>query len=390
MAHSIIPPSSAGIWGKPGGCTGWVLMAQTYPETEESEAAKEGTAAHEIAERMILAKARAGHGYPTREDTVGAIATNGVVYTDEMYDAAEIYAADVAAVMRETGVFGGDHFGVETHIEAPLVHELSRGTVDAFVYSQKQRALYIWDFKFGYTHVEAYENWQAINYLAGLIDTLGIDGHTDQYTTVHVRIVQPRAYHRDGPIREWVIKASDMRQYFNVLSANAHKALGAGTEYNSGSHCRYCPGRHACPAALKAGVQLYEAATQPTPVELDAESLAVQYGIVTRARAQLEYLESAFEEQIKSRIRRGENVRGYAVIESSGRERWARPAEEIIALGDLLGHDLREPKVKTPNQVRKLGIDDSVIMAYSERPRTGLKLVPDDENRARRIFGATK
>ncbi len=386
MSHSIIPPSSAGIWGKPDGCTGWVIMAQTYPETEESIESKEGTASHEIAERMNQANARARIGYPTKEEIVGSIASNGVVFTEEMYDAAEMFADDVAMVMRDTSVFGGPHLGIERRIEAKRIHELSYGTTDAFIYGRNQGRLYIWDYKFGFEVVEAYENWQSINYLAGIIEELEINGLEDQYTTVHVRIVQPRAFHRDGPIREWVVKASDLRAHFNILHGNAHKALGPNAEYKTGSHCKHCPGRHACPAALKAGLGLYEVAAQPVPVELGAEALAVQYSIVQRARKQLEYLESGFEEQIKGLIRSGANVQGYRVEEGVGRERWAKPVEEVIALGDMLGHDLRKGDAITPNAARKLGIDDAVIIAYSEKPKTGLKIVPDNGNKAKQIF----
>lgn len=386
MSHSILPPSSAGIWGKPGGCTGWVSMAYKYPKTRETPESKEGTASHEIAERMNRANARARIGYPSKEELVGSLASNNVIFTEEMYDAAEMFANDVGMIIRQTSVFGGPHLGIEHRVEAKRIHELSYGTIDAFIYNQNRDRLYIWDYKFGFTAVEVYENWQLINYLAGLIEELGVDGHMDQHTTVHVRIVQPRAFHRDGPIREWVVKASDLRPYFNILEDNAHKALGPNAEYETGSHCKYCLGRHACPAALKAGIGLYEVAAQPIPLELNAEALSVQYAIVQRARKQLEYLESGFEEQIKALIRGGENVQGYRVEEGVGRECWAKPVEEVIALGDMLGHDLRKGGVITPNQARKLGIDADVIMAYSKKPKTGFKVVPDNGNKAKQIF----
>lgn len=385
MSHSIIPPSSAGIWGKPDGCTGWVLMSQTYPETEESPEAKEGTASHEVAAQMLEANARACLGAPKRDELVGTAASNGVIISEEMFDGAKEYADDVATVMRDRGVFGGPHLGIEKRIEAKRVHGLSFGTVDCFLYDQKRGDLFIWDYKFGREVVEAYENWQAINYAAGLIEELEINGVADQYTTVHIRIAQPRAFHRDGTIREWRVKASDMRAHFNTLNGNAHKALGPDAETRSGAHCKHCTARHACQAALSAGIRLYEASAKPVPVELSAEALSVQYAIVQRARKQLEYLETGFEEQIKGLIRGGANVQGYRVEEGLGRERW-KSVEEVIALGDMLGHDLRKGGAVTPNQARKLGIDAAVIMAYSETPRTGLKVVPDNGNKAKSIF----
>lgn len=386
MSHSIIAPSAAHIWGKPGGCTGYVLMAQAYPETEESEEAKEGTASHEVGANMTKSAARGFVDYPHKEETVGSVASNGVVISEAMYDGAELFAEDVGEVMRATGVFGGDKLGIERRVAAPRVHELSFGTPDAFLLDERNRTLYVWDYKFGFEIVEAFENWQAINYVAGIFDELGIDGLADQWFEVVIRIVQPRGPHRDGPVREWRVKATDLRAHFNSLNQNAEESLSDRATCRSGSHCKHCPARHACDAALTGGVRLYEAASAPVPVELSPEALGVQFAIIQRARKQLEYLESGYEEQIKGLMRSGASVPGFMVEESVGRERWAKPIEEVVALGDMLGHDLRKRDAITPNQARKLGIDDAVIMAYSEKPRTGTKVVADNGNKAKQVF----
>jgi hypothetical protein len=386
MSHSILPPSSAGIWGKPDGCTGWVLMAQTYPETEETVEAREGTASHEIGAEIIT-DAKTNNRHRTAKDWVGTTASNGVIITEEMYEAAKEYGDDVARTMRKLSVFGGPGLRIEQRVEISRVHAINWGTPDCSIYHRPSNALYVWDYKFGFEVVEAFENWQAINYVAGLLDELEIDGHVDQFTTVHIRIAQPRAFHRDGTIREWKVLASELRAHINILSSNAHKALGPDAEFNTGSHCKHCPGRHACPAALKAGTGLYEVATKPVPVELSPEALGVQLAIVKRARKQLEYLESGFEEQAKGLIRSGSMVPGWSVEEGIGREAWAKPIEEVIALGDMLEFDLRKPVAAiTPNQAKKLGVDEAVITAYSTKPRTGLKVVPDNGNKAKQVF----
>lgn len=361
-------------------------MSQAYPETERSEAAEEGEAAHEIAAEMIEALSRAGVGYPGRESSVGSAASNGVVITDEMYDAAEMYAQDVGAVMRERNVFGGTSLGIEQHIQAPRVHELSGGTPDCFLYDKEKGEIFVWDFKFGYGVVEAYQNWQCINYIAGLLDLFEIDGHQDEHIRVHVRIAQPRASHRDGPIRQWSTTAQGLRASINILSNNAHKALSPDVQTRSGPHCQHCPARHACSAALQGGMRLYEVAGQPVPAELSPEALGTQLAIVQRAKKQLEYLASGYEAQALGLIRSGKTVPGYDAVDSFGREKWARPVEEIIVLGEMLGCDLSKPTVVTPKQAEKLGVDESVITAYSETPRSGLKLVADKSNKAKKVF----
>jgi len=390
--HSIIPPSSAKIWGAPGGCTGWVVMSQMYPETEPNEEAIEGEASHEIGEKLIRYNAVGKISGNKASDFTGKTAENGVIFTDEMFEAAEIYANDVADVMRSAGVFGGPCLGIEQRIEAKKIHDLSFGTTDAFIFDRTTGHLYIWDYKFGYEIVEAFENWQAINYLAGIFELLGLDnGIADQHITVHIRIVQPRAHHRDGVIREWVTTGSDLRAHFNTLEMNAAEALGPNAKCRSGSHCRHCTARANCEAALTAGMRLYEVVTKPVPLELSPLAAGVQLSMIKRARKQLEYLESGFEEQIKGKIRKGITFPNWSVEQGMGRERWAKPVAEVIALGSLYGKDLKKPDdVITPNQARKKGMDADVIKSYSEKPKTGMILVEDNGDKAKRLFGENK
>ena len=386
--HSIIPPSSAHIWGAPNGCTGWVGMSQRYPEETETPEAAEGTASHEVGARMIESAARAGNWINPTDGTDYGSAENGILITEEMVEAAQMYADDVATVMREIAVFGGGNFNVEQHIKAPSIHDLSEGTPDMWLFNPKKGKLYIWDYKYGYGIVEIYENWQLLNYLSGIIDELKRRGVVnDQTITVHMRIIQPRAFHLEGPIREWVINAAELRGYFNILSDNAHTSLSDKATTRSGSHCKHCTARHACPTALKAGVQLYEVAGQPIPVELPLDALGVQLAIVQRAIKQLEYVESGLSEIVKGLIKSGKNVPGYMLAQGVGREKWTKPTSEILSMGTMMGHDLKKPdEACTPNQARNKGIDGAVIMAYSQKPNTGLKLMPDNGNKAKRMF----
>ena len=386
LEHSIIPPSSAEIWGAPGGCTGWVLMSQQYPETDEGEEAKEGTASHEIAAELIDDNTR-GPTVRTADKFTGKQASNGIIFTEEMYDGAKMYADDVGNVMRATSIFGGKNFGNEQRLTMPRIHELSFGTPDHFIYDYHNRILYVWDYKFGYLIHEAFENWQTINYIEGIVEKLGFDGIDDQNITVHIRIVQPRAYHRDGPIREWIVKLCDLRAYFNILHDNADIALGNNAIIRTGKHCRDCQARHACPAALKAGLGLYEVAMKPTPQDLTPFALGVQLLIVQRAIKQLEYVETGLKEQAKN-VAKKSVIPNFMLEMGTGNLVWNKPTTEIIALGTSLKIDLRNPKkaVITPTQAKKLGIDETVINAYSEKPKTGLKLVPDNGSKAKLLF----
>ena len=378
--HSIIPASSAGIWGKPDGCTGWVTMSNLYPDTEESDSSIEGSAAHEIGSALISA-ARGGFSLGP-EDFLDHTASNGVIMNQEMFDAAVIYAEDVIKTFTDSA-----YVGVEERLTAKRIHELAFGTIDSYVFDRENLQLYLWDFKYGFECVEVYENWQLIDYTAGIIEKHKIDGLEDQHITVHLRVIQPRAYHHNGVIREWKTKLSDLRGHINVLRSNAHESLGRNPVTRSGPHCKHCSARHACKAALSGGLSLYEVVSKPTPNELTPDALGVQLTIIKRAKKQLEYLESGFEEQVKSLIRSGKNIPGWMVEQGYGIEKWNKPIEEIINLGKLLNTDFSKPSaVITPKQARKKGVDDSLISAFSETPRTGIKIVLDNCNKAKQVF----
>ena len=385
--HSIIPPSSASIWGAPGGCTGWVPMSQKYPETEEGEEAKEGSASHEIGASLISDYC-VGH-ISDADKFIGKQATNGIVFTEEMVDAARMYADDVGVVMRKRAIFGGPCYGVEKRLTMPQIHERSFGTTDAFLFDNRDAHLFVWDYKFGHLPVEAFENWQTINYVQGIINLIpNIHNWNPAAVTIHIRIAQPRAFHRDGPIREWITTLADLMPRFQTLHDNAVIALSDKATLHTGSHCRDCQARHACPALLNSGLGLFEVTMQPTPINLPPQALGVQLAIIQKAIKRLEYLETGFKEHATAVIKSGPVVPNFMLEMGVGNLTWNKPAIEVIALGDALGIDLRNPKktTVTPTQAKKLGIDDAVIKAYSEKPKKGLKLVPDTGAKAKLLF----
>lgn len=374
--HSRIPPSSAHIWGSPNGCPGWVAANVAYPETEEGEEAREGTAAHELAESMIKAR-----DIFFREFAVGTPASNGVGITDDIYESAVIYAKDVLEVVSETGV----EPRVERRISAPQIHAESWGTPDTYLASVSR--LIIWDFKHGHEKVEAFENWQAINYFHGIINELNMAPDEARWLEVQIRIVQPRAYHRDGIVRVWKTTGDNLLKLGEHLKRGAAEGLSENPPIRSGPYCKHCPGRHACSAALAGGVALYEAASHWLPSELSPQALGAQLTIVKRARKQLEYLESGYEAQVDSLVRSGTTVPGWTPESKYGQEKWVKPVDEVIQLGDILKHNLRKPpQAITPNAARKLGVDESVINAYSSKPKVGIVVVPDNGDKAREIF----
>jgi hypothetical protein len=372
----------AGVWGPYNGCPGSIAMTEGYEKREIPESA-EGTAAHQIARELLSVT-----GEAAKACIIGNVTSNGVILDEEIFEAALLYFKDVEAIRQSIiSLFG---YGVEVPLEMPNIHPANHGICDAYLFDKRGERgdLYIWEFKYGHGIIEVFENWQLIDYLAGLVHLFGIDGFADQHITVHARIVQPRAFHKDGPIREWTFKLSDIRGHFNTLIANAKIAMSDKPLIRSGDQCRYCLARHECAVARDTGMRIYEGtAAGLLPDKMSNEALGSFYTLILRAQNQIKYLETGIGEEIKSRLKAGQAIPGFTAEPAYGNEKWNLPTEEIITLGELNGINLKKEALITPTQAKKAGLDAALVEAYSGRPQSGFKVVADNNTKARLIFG---
>ena len=331
-------------------------------DEDDTDASREGTAAHEVAARL----AEHGELMP-----VGSLASNGVAVTEEMIEGAELWADTLAPYA------GGDF---EKSIECMYVHRDCYGTPD-YAYGPLDGTLYVADYKFGHRYVSAFENWQLIAYTIGRMPSY--------LPTVRVilQIVQPRSYHRDGPIREWVLSGYELRDYAGILHAACAAAEQPDAQCVTGSQCYQCPARTSCEAALHMEQSALYLSGSTIPLDASNEAKAVRLHQIRRASDHLKQMESGISESLTDAIRRGASVPGFTLKAGSGREGWTRPVEEVVALGACMGVELGKPAVITPNQARKAGIPADVVAGYSERSAGSVALVEDDGSVARRVFG---
>ena len=360
-------PSSAAIWAG-AKCTMHPHMVAKYGGGAlDVSAAEEGTAAHWLAENMLSAYGQEFSDY------IGKPAPNGVMVTEEMAEAVEVYVDYVESLPMAPRQ--------QWHVESPVpVFKGCSGTPDFWTYNTDTRTLEVIDYKHGFGIVEPFENWQLSLYAAGIAQHI-IEG----VKSVKLTVIQPSAYNRNGPINSWECEIATVRAMRLQATMTAVEVQSDPTA-RSGSHCKYCPGRHACPAAVKAGVDLYEAATNAAPLEMSAAEMGLQMLLLRRAHDQLDYLITSYEEQLKSRLYAGEKVDGWQLEEKQGRDAWNVPDEEVKLLGELFNVDICPPKPLTPKQAIKKGIDTHVINAYTTKTSTGHNLVEVNLNDAKRIF----
>lgn len=366
-AHSIIAPSSA---GRMVYCPGSPTLEAKHPQ-DDTEDTLNGETSHWVASSVLTTEQRI-------EDFLGLTSFNSVIITEEMVDAAQLYVATILAV-------SGTDLHVEESIRAPRIHAESFGTPDCWYYDAVLGILHIWDYKYGHGVVEPFENWQGVNYYAGIIDKLGIP---DEHLLVHIHIVQPRAPHYEGPVRTWKTTGGALRTYVNRLHNAAGEALGPEPRYISGPHCRYCKGRHVCLSAEQAAMYSVDVTNNAASRDLSNEEIGTELAILTRAYKALEYRITGLDTEALARINKGAVIPGRKKGYGRGSIIWTKPKKEIAILGDLMGVDIRKPEeVLTPNQAKEKGIDISLLDVYTEKRSGKARLDKDDNSKTRQIFG---
>lgn len=370
--HSELAPSSS---ARRMQCTASTRAEKLYPQGEDSPEAADGTAAH-----WGLAEMLEG-----RLIDVGLVAPNGVFLTEEMIEAIDITHDDIEKTLAPFNM--RPHQGqVEKRVAIPRVHPLSWGTPDFYAWVGPKR-LFMYDFKFGRRVVEAFENAQMIEYVAGVLDQMTSQGIADQEIEVTVKIAQPRAFHRGGPIRSWTFKASDIRAHINRASNAAHEALSPNAKARVGPECRDCKARHACAALQRSALEACDVAGQVQPFDLPPAALSLEYRTLKRYADLLSARISGLEEQALAMGKQGMALPGLRIEHGAGRERWTRPDSEIITLGAMLGVNIAKPtEVMTPKQAVKAGLPAAVLAGLVSTPRGAAQLVEDDGSQARRIF----
>ena len=332
------------------------------PYADDGVDAMEGEACHELAANKLT-------GLPDDYETAG----NGVRIDDDMRAAADEY---VAVVRKTSDAFPEHGLHIEQKVRIPAVHPDCFGTVDASIHTDT--TLYIWDLKYGFGYVDAWENWQLLTYACGLV--------TDQTKRIVLTIVQPRCPTGDT-IKVWALSIEQFVPYREQVHAAAAEVMYPGTKCRSGPQCRYCPARHTCETAIKAGMSQWEMTGPPVPDNLTPGQMAHRLAIVQRAKEQIGYLETGLSEQIKSMLKAGQTVPGYSLMPKRGNKTWDRPAAEVINMGKLLDLELAKPvQPITPTQAIKAGLNEDVANRFSSRKSSGLNLVRQTEKTIRKQF----
>ena len=346
-AHELLACSAAPQWGH---CSGSIAASFGAPQVETVEDMA-GTATHWVCASCLEAFKGLNDLPLLCNDYIGMAAPNGVIIDDAMAEGAQIYVDDVLEVAQEHGAV--QQLLVERRVHSPQIHAENGGTLDAGLALSSGGYLwriYNWDYKNGHSEVPAFENLQAVNYIAGLVAELKIDRRLWPTIEVIIRIVHPFCYSVSGSVSEWRIMLSELEPYFNQLREKAAEAF-TDPKLTTGAHCRYCKGLIKCEPGRKKLHNLFDYVNAPLVLDdMDACEMATELQLLKDgdrvARRRIEALEQVLEHRIKG----GDTSSGLFLEPTYGRAKWSESYDRVVAIAHQFGVNASQPSLRTPTQ----------------------------------------
>ncbi len=390
--HAILGGSSAARWM---GCPGSVRLSAQVPEGPTSRYAIEGTAAHEIAARCVEKDVDPDLFL----DTILEIEGELVTVDEEMVEAAGVVRDVVNRRIEE----GYELVGVEQRFDLAELNPPAPmyGTADVVLFKPavparkvrdgvtvpKPSYLDVIDLKYGRgVVVEALNNKQLMYYALGAILTV-----RKRADYVRLTIIQPRAGHPDGIVRDAEYSWQDVVDFKEELLAAARKTQEPGAELVMGPYCNFCPALAICPAqhakAQETARNTFEVVAVeqsqdlfPVPEALNLEQLRE---VMDAAPAIQDWLR-AVQRHVHTLTEAGEDT-GYKLVAKRGRRLWNDEAEAERFLRSIVGDDAFSRKLCSPAQAEKVlraaGRNKSDIADLWSMVSSGTNLAPLEDPR---------
>lgn len=365
ISHSTRGASGAYRWMQ---CPGSIRLSQGLP-SQDSIYAKEGNAAHDLAE-VCLRKSL---------DAVECLGETMVVgnhafeVDEEMTEAVQVYLDYVRSVMQKE-----DIVYIEQQFSLKDIHEDCFGTVDCAIYRPSTAELFVIDYKHGKgVAVDVKGNSQLRYYALGAALAVPDRALSD----VHITVVQPRAPHADGPIRSEKIDSLELMDWSEDLLQAVKATYRPNAPLKAGDWCKFCTAAPICPALKEHAIESAQADFGGAPEDLDPYQLAE---ILEKANLIEDWVRAVRAYAFES-LERGNEVPGYKLVAKRPQRKWideAGVARHLIGTG-LEEDELYTKKFKSPAQIEKLLPKDrrSELEDYFVKESSGNTLAPASDKR---------
>lgn len=245
------------------------------------------------------------------------------------------------------------------------------GRADHIGYDREADVLDIDDFKYGYSLVEPFMNWTLISHAVAWCKSW-----SHWPARIRLRIHQPRPYHPNGHMREWVISGSQLISLSDQIDATLSNPTD---ELHTGNYCFKCAKNGNCPAYRAASMNSIDVLEHAFSDQLSDEALASEYKLMEYASKVIKYRMDALNDMAKHRVKQGKVLPGLALERTFSNTTWHKNITPEIAKV-MTGKDLSKPKMVTPAEAKAMGVPEMMIKSMTDRIETGVKLVSFDPN----------
>ncbi|WP_312099037.1 DUF2800 domain-containing protein [Corynebacterium dentalis] len=360
--HAILSASGANRWLH---CTPSALIETRYPDTT-SDAADQGTAAHELAEHKL----RALLGSAT-------VRPESLWHDEEMEDHTDAYADHVMAELARTKAGSPAAFcSIEERLDFSHIVPDGFGTGDAIIVGDD--TMTIIDLKYGKgVEVSAENNPQMRLYALGALARYGMiyDIHK-----IRMVIFQPRL--NNVSVDEATV--GDLLQWASeVVEPTAAKAAAGEGELTPGSWCTFCKHSARCPAVHKQYFDIVPM-VDAVPAEPEPDTLTdEQISQIVAMSVQLKKWLGKVEDHALKQALNGHRYTGLKLVEGRSVRRFT-DKDAVAKTVERAGHD--------PYKHTLLGITDltkllgkkqfeDTLGQYIDKPEGKPTLVPATDKR---------
>mgnify|MGYP000967190844 FL=1 len=336
MAHALLGPSSAARWIA---CPPSVKLCEQF-EDAESEYAKEGSLAHEIAELKV--RKIIDPGLTSRKFTAAMKKLKEKdLYQEEMQGYTDEYVEFIQEQMYSYPTT--PHIAVEQKVDFSEYVPGGFGTADCILISND--TLHIIDFKYGKgVPVSVENNAQLLLYALG-----AYLAYEMIFPIEHIKmsIVQPRL----TGIDTWECRLDYLLEFAKIAQEKAAMALKGEGDFNCGEHCKFCKAKATCKARANANLELakYEfKSVDLLTLEEIGEILQKAHDLDTWVKEIEKY---ALAESLK-----GNNVPGWKAVNGKGSRSFKNTDDAIKVLKEngIAEELLYERKYLTLAQIEKV------------------------------------
>nr|DAR25081.1 MAG TPA: PD-(D/E)XK nuclease superfamily protein [Caudoviricetes sp.] len=331
-AHALLSASGSHRWMA---CPPSARLEECC-QNKESDAAKEGTVAHELCELKV--KVQLGEDVSMSE--YEALKENPL-FTKEMDACTNIYADYCIDTAKEEK--GLPIIEVELDLSAYIPEGF--GTVDCVIVSEK--TLHIIDFKYGRgVDVSPVENSQLMIYALGAYD---LYSSFYDFENVKLTIVQPRL---SAEPKTWECSIQDLLDFGERLKPVASLAFKGGGEFAPSEHtCLFCKAKYTCRARADKNLSTMFL-QEKDPYTLSNDEIGEILAKVADFPKWIKDLEDYALEQLLS----GNEIKGYKAVEGRSSRVWSdeKKAFEVIIEDGTEEKDLYETTPLSLAKIEKL------------------------------------